>query len=57
MVGPGRQHGMNWPISIGLWYSRAIQFFLDGGGQSMTYTTTLTIGKSGIQTAPITIGR
>ena len=30
---------------------------LDGGGQSMTYTTTLTIGKSGIQTAPITIER
>lgn len=30
---------------------------LDGGSQSMTYTTTLTIGKSGIQGAPITIKR
>src|SRR5581483_11813178 len=30
---------------------------LDGGAQSMTYTTTLTIGKSGTQTAPITIKR
>lgn len=30
---------------------------LDGGGQSMTYTTTLTIGKSGTQAAPITIKR
>jgi len=30
---------------------------LDGGAQSMTYTTTLTIGKSGTQAAPITIKR
>ncbi len=30
---------------------------LDGGSTSMTYTTTLTIGKSGTQTAPVTIKR
>ncbi len=30
---------------------------LDGGSQSMTYTTTMTIGKSGTQDAPITIER
>ena len=30
---------------------------LDGGAQSMTYTTTMTIGKSGTQAAPITIKR
>jgi hypothetical protein len=30
---------------------------LDGGSQSMTYTTTLTVGKSGTPTAPITIER
>lgn len=30
---------------------------LDGGGQSMTYTTTMTIAKSGTQSAPITIER
>ena len=30
---------------------------LDGGSQRMTYTTTLAIGKSGTQTAPITIER
>lgn len=28
---------------------------IDGGSQQMVYTTTLTIGKSGTQTAPITI--
>src|SRR5260370_11350022 len=30
---------------------------LDGGSQSMTYDTTLTLGKSGTPTAPITIER
>jgi hypothetical protein len=30
---------------------------LDGGQQGMTYTTTLTIGKSGTQAAPVTIER
>lgn len=30
---------------------------VDGGSQSMTYTTTLTIAKSGTQAAPITIER
>lgn len=30
---------------------------LDGGTSNMTYTTTLTIGKSGVQGAPITIER
>src|SRR4249919_2511253 len=30
---------------------------LDGGSQSMAYTTTLTVGKSGTRTAPITIER
>jgi hypothetical protein len=30
---------------------------LDGGSQSMTYTTTLTVGQSGTRTAPITIER
>jgi hypothetical protein len=31
--------------------------FLDGGSTNMVYTTTLTIGKSGTQVAPITIER
>ena len=30
---------------------------LDGGSQSMAYSTTLTVGKSGTRTAPITIER